>query len=430
MSPARSFARARVTSIELTTGLESGPALVAPVPMPRRVHIIVRLHGHPIGVFDAPLTADADLVEMTRAHAWTQLYPSIAEHLSADGLAMPDDQIGLAALGSKCVRQLDAAPAGAPMITVALATLGDVDASLRTVKRLLESTYPSFEIVVVDNTPGASNFEIEMRTHVDDRRVRYAHETRKGLSFARNRGIAEARGDVVVFTDDDVLTDPGWLFAIGRGFASDPAIGCVTGSIIASEIETPAQLWLEQYGGYNKGFRVELFDLKENRRKTPLYPFDAGQFGSGANIAVRADVLAEMGGFATALGAGTPAHGGEDIDMLRRIVSGGHRLMYDPAALLWHGHRRSYQALRKQMYRYGVGFSATVTKWLMDDPRTFLSLMRRIPAGVNHFFNPTSKKNEKKTAYYPSQLTWLERAGLVAGPFLYIRSRAVARSRK
>ena len=248
--------------------------------------------------------------------------------------------------------------------------------------------------------------------------------------FARNRGIAEAKGEVIVFTDDDVLTDPGWLFAIGRGFADDQSISCITGSILADEIETPAQLWLEQYGGYDKGLNVEIFDLTTNGRATPLYPFDAGQFGSGANIAVRANVLKEIGGFALSLGAGTPAHGGEDIDMLRRIVSGGHRLMYDPSALLWHRHRRTYRALRKQMYRYGVGFSATVTKWLLDDPHTFIALVRRIPAGVNHVFSPTSKKNAKKTPFYPRELTWLERAGLITGPFLYLRSCVVVRRRK
>ena len=91
----------------------------------------------------------------------------------------------------------------------------------------------------------------------------------------------------------------------------------MTGAILPAEQETRAQLWLEEYGGFHKGFRRQVFDLTTHRRDTALYPYDAGQFGSGANMAFRTDVLRAMGGFAVDLGAGTPAHGGEDIDVLR-----------------------------------------------------------------------------------------------------------------
>jgi O-antigen biosynthesis protein len=430
MNPSHVFARSIATSIDIVSGAELRPSDELPVPLPRHIHIVLRLHGHLIGDVSTTYSPDMDLLSVAREYAWENLRPLIEHHLAEDGLPVPETIEDLANTEDACSVPLNQAPENAPFITVALATVGNEQACLATVDRILSSTYPNFELVVVDNSPGATDFGEMLSRHTSDERVRFAHETRKGLSFARNRGLQEARGEIVIFTDDDVMTDPGWLFAFAHNFAADAGVACVTGSILAAEIETPAQAWLEQYGGYNKGFQRQVFDLDENRLDTPLYPYDSGQFGSGANIAFRADVLRKMGAFSVDLGAGTPAHGGEDIDILRRVITSGNRLVYEPSAFLWHYHRRSYAALRRQMFRYGVGLSATVTKWLIEDPRTTIEVARRLPAGARHVLSPNSKKNRNKTSYYPRRLTWLERAGLAAGPFLYLKSRAVVRGRK
>ena len=167
----RSFARALVTSIELTTGSESGPSSNAPIPRPRRIHMIVRLHGHPVGMVDAPLTGDTNLVEIARSYAWNNFQEAISTHLSNDGIAMPENEADFANLSTTCNRPLDVAPSNAPMITVTIATIGNVQASLRTTRRLLESRYPRFEVVIVDNTPGPSDFESAMRASITDHRV-------------------------------------------------------------------------------------------------------------------------------------------------------------------------------------------------------------------------------------------------------------------
>lgn len=430
MSPARSFARSRVASIDIVTGDIQEPG-EPPVPLPRRAHLILRLHDHPIGSMDLIVGSDTNFLENARIFAWNQLRDEIEQHLAQDSLAKPRKIEDIAKIPkSPCAAPLDVAPDNAPHITVSVSTVDNEDSCLRTVKRILESKYPRFEIVVVDNKPGKSDFGERFGKEITDARVRYVHEPHKGVSNARNRGLEETKTEVVLFVDDDVIVDKNWLFAIGRTFAADPQVGCVTGSILAAEIETPAQAWLEQYGGYNKGFKTQIYDLKENRRTNPLYPYDAGRFGSGANMAVKVESLKKLGGFSTKLGPGTPTHSAEDIDVLRRIVSSGDRLVYEPAAMMWHSHRRSYFALRKQMYRYGAGLSALVTKWMLEDPRIALQVIRRLPAGAVHVLSPKSKKNENKSAYYPRQLTWLERAGIAAGPFLYLKSVAVSRGRK
>jgi len=138
---------------------------------------------------------------------------------------------------------------------------------------------------------------------------------------------------------------------------------------------------------------------------------------------VGGDVLRAMRGFDEVLGAGTPTRGGEDLDLLCRTITDGHTLVYEPAALLWHLHRRPYRALRRQMYSYGMGLSATVTKWLLDKG-TSRQVLSRLPAGVGRVLRPDSTKNAAKTPDYPAELNRLEVLGLLVGPVAYLRSRS------
>ena len=432
MSAARAGAPARVASVDVVTG-----EVLVPRPGSTRhpvARVLVRMAGEPVGLVDVAWPSDdaADLVVATRAVAWAELadqlvatshrlgrqVPQGPDELSGD----PADDGGPGA---------GAGPAAAPgdevFATVAIASLRAVASTVECVRHVLASTHRSFEVVVVDNDddPGPLRDALAA-TFPDEPRVRHVHEPHRGLSRARNTGLAQARGSIVVFTDDDVRVDRQWLARIVAAFDAAPGVACVTGSILPAELETRAQAWLEEYGGFNKGFDRALFDLADHRRHEPLYPYDAGRFGSGANIALRADVARSLGGFAVDLGAGTPAHGGEDLDLLQRVVSTGHTLVYEPSALLWHAHRRSEEALRRQMYRYGVGLSATVTKWLLQDRRTAWDVARRLPAGAVHVLAPSSRKNAQRSTGYPAHLAARELLGLLVGPVAYLRSRRAA----
>jgi hypothetical protein len=79
-----------------------------------------------------------------------------------------------------------------------------------------------------------------------------------------------------------MLVDEHWVARLVEAFDAAPDVACVTGAILPAEQETQAQLWLEEYSGFHKGFGRQVFDLTMHRRDTPLYPYDAGQFGSGA----------------------------------------------------------------------------------------------------------------------------------------------------
>jgi GT2 family glycosyltransferase len=417
------FRPRRVLAVDLDTGRVEYPDPAAPATHPS-ARVVVRWLGQPIGVVEVE-GDDAAVVREAPQQAWDGFRAELGAVAEARGVPMPSSPGDLRrdAAPVETVR-----PAAAPLVTVTIASFRNTGSTLATVRRVLAGSWSPLEVVVVDNDADHSPFDAAFTAAFgDDARVRWVHEPRQGLSFARNAGLAAATGTYTVFTDDDVLVDEHWVAHLVAGFDAAPDVACVTGAILPAEQETQPQLWLEEYGGFHKGFRREIFDLTTHRRSTPLYPYDSGQFGSGANMAFRTATLRSLGGFAVDLGAGTSAHGGEDLDVLRRVVSAGFTVVYEPAALMWHRHRRSMEALRRQMFRYGVGLSATVTKWLLEDRAVATDVLRRLPAGAVHVLSAGSRKNEHKSSTFPPVLTRLERLGVLYGPVAYLRSRRRAR---
>jgi glycosyltransferase involved in cell wall biosynthesis len=262
--------------------------------------------------------------------------------------------------------------------------------------------------------------------HIDQ--VRLVSESTPGLANAHNRGLMEVEAPIVAFTDDDVLADTLWLARLVKGFDASWNVGCVTGMILPAELQTPAQLWIEQYTNFNKGFTRRIFDMNANRPDDPLYPYAAGMFGSGANMAFRTSVLREMGGFDGLLGAGSGGFGGDDLAAFFDVVISGYALVYEPSAMIWHRHHREYDALRKLRYDYGAGLTAYLMKTLMDRPSHALDLALKIPHGLWYALNPRSPKNRGNSTAYARELTSIERKGMLFGPLAYLRGRW--RSRK
>lgn len=172
-----------------------------------------------------------------------------------------------------------------------------------------------------------------------------------------------------------------------------------------------------------KGFPGEFFDLHENRDKSRLYPFAAGIFGSGANMAFKTSVIRDIGGFDLALGTGSGALGGDDLAAFFRVISEGFRLVYEPAAIVHHRHPRDSAGLRRQMFAYGAGLTAYLTKTLIDRPRLLADFAIRIPYGLAYALSARSTKNLRKPSNYPRDLTNIERIGMLYGPFAYLLSR-------
>ena len=138
---------------------------------------------------------------------------------------------------------------------------------------------------------------------------------------------------------------------------------CVTGTTFTMELETIAQEHFEKYGGMQRGFQRRVY--KPGTWST-FYPLGAGRFGAGVNLSLRRAWLEEMGGFDEALDVGSVARGCGDLDIMARTLRDGGWLVYDPAAVVWHQHRRTMRELRRQMFDYGWGFCAYCTQHSRD----------------------------------------------------------------
>ncbi len=133
-------------------------------------------------------------------------------------------------------------------------------------------------------------------------------------------------------------------------------------------------------------------------------------------------VLREMGGFDPAFGTGSKARGGPDLEAYFQVIIKGYQLVYEPTALVHHIHRRDYAKLRKQVFSYGCGFTAYITKWLIKEPHRILDFAAGVPYGLFMLLSPRSSKQRKKKADYPKELSRLELLGMLYGPLAYVHS--------
>ena len=326
--------------------------------------VLVRYEGRPVGFGMEPLAPGthlgvAEVAERVRRHAGTRL---LRERLQA-ALAPPPP-----------------VPPSLPSLTVAVCTrdrpeqLARCLASLERLPPTALGRPVAVDWLVVDNAPSDDR---TCALVVERPAVRYVREPRPGLDVARNRALAEARGDRLAFLDDDVTVDGGWLDGLMAAWVEHPDAAAVTGLVLPYALETEAQILFERRGGFRRGFDPVRYQGPEHPGN-PLYPCGAGIFGAGANMAFRRDVLQALGGFDEALDTGPPLPGGGDLDIFYRVVRAGHALVYEPRALVFHEHRRDLDGLRRQYHSWGLGFMAFVAKTYASDPAQRLRLRRLV----------------------------------------------------
>ena len=393
----------------------------------RSARVLVRLHATPLGTLQIDRPDSEIAPEAVAARARRELGAAIDAHLRDDRLA-PASPGSLAPARSaqppRCVRERQEFSARAPFASIVIGTRERPECLAATLDTVLALEYPRFEVIVVDNanTSDRTRALLELR-YSGAPEVRYVREPLPGLAVAHNRGLDEARGEIVAFTDDDVLVDPLWLLELARGFELASEVACVTGLILPTELETPAQRWLEDWIRHNKGYTRKLFDLGSNRPNDKLFPYAAGTFGSGANMAFRTDALRALGGFDPATGTGSRARGGDDLAGFFSVLAAGHTLAYQPAAIIRHAYRRDADGLRALMFDYGAGLGAFLTKIVVDRPGLLADIAWRIPYGAAHALRLRPSGRDGNPEGIEAHLAARERLGMLAGPMGYLIER-------
>ncbi len=232
----------------------------------------------------------------------------------------------------------------------------------------------SYEIIVIDNNSEDNTKEIAGK-FVDrgKRNFRYVFEGNQGLSYARNRGIQEAKGKIVAFTDDDQLVDPMWISSLWKTF-QEYDTDCVGGKILYS-IPESAPRWLKKFlsdeprgvGQLDMGPKAFIVETKYDIPK-------------GGNMAFKKSVIQSHGCFDVHLGRkGKALLGGEETKLLRDMLGSGCSVVYQPKAVVHH--LLESQKLSKSYWR-NIFFGAGRTFVLMSGPHGHLVDLRHLLGSV------------------------------------------------
>lgn len=187
-----------------------------------------------------------------------------------------------------------------------------------------------YEILLVDNNCTDNTREIcgaFSQAHKDVQ-FRYVVEAEQGLSAARNKGIKEAKGDIIVYIDDDALVDTWYIRTIAEYMSAHPEIDAIGGPIIPL-YETEEPQWMTRY---TKELLCGYLYFGEAERAFP-----GDRYPGGGNAAYRAEVFEKVGLFNTALGRkGNSLMGAEEKDIFDKMKAQGMRFMYLPKMILHH----------------------------------------------------------------------------------------------
>lgn len=191
-------------------------------------------------------------------------------------------------------------------------------------------SFDDYEIVLVNNNSTDSTEAICQQFETDYAKVnfRYYVETNQGLSYARNRGVKESRGDILVFVDDDATAFEHYLPAIDDFFKKYSRVSACGGPIVPV-YETEKPKWLSPYteqllgGALYEGDKVK--------------PFKHEKYPGGGNSAFRKEVFQKYGLFNVELGRkGTGLIGAEEKDLYDRLTRGKEEFYYLPQMGIYH----------------------------------------------------------------------------------------------
>lgn len=215
-------------------------------------------------------------------------------------------------------------------ITVVVPTFRRPEGLARVLDALRTQEDPGapWDVVIVDNDhPGASVPEPVLRADGRPIPIRVVGESRRGASHARNRGIAEATGEVIAFLDDDVVPAPDWLLRLTEPILAGRCDG--TGGRAVLDPTVPRPSWFDEAG---LGPYLAAHAPSDVER-----PVDDGEYVITASAAFRADLLRATGGFDPELG---PRGGvqlvNDDVALGDRFMSAGGRLHHLPGAVVVH----------------------------------------------------------------------------------------------
>ncbi len=264
-----------------------------------------------------------------------------------------------------------------------------------------------WEVLVIDN-----NSKDETRMVVEDfasrhpGRFRYVFEATQGKSFALNTGIGKARGRVIAFIDDDVVANPRWLHTLTACILEGKCSGSGGKILLDPDFRPPE--WLAVDGPLSLGGMLAQFDLGDQPCVLDRPPF-------GTNMAFLRTIFDKYGVFRTDLG---PSPGSEirneDVEFCRRLMTGGEKLLYEPAAVVYHvvpERRRTQHYFLQFWYDHGRACvrERGVRPPLLGIPRRYFSILKALVWSAPKALIRWLASHEPKARFYRKGWLWMVR---------------------
>lgn len=254
---------------------------------------------------------------------------------------------------------------------------------------LFSSNFPRdlFEVIIVDQNSGDETLKIANKFP-----TRVFSSSKGGNAAARNMGAEEARGDILCFTEPDIVVPSDWLTRISNFFDEHPDAEGVGGPILPFSHKNRIQKFGGERWLVDSGFPEEVEVVKPGVMEGSLFTH---------NCAYRREAFISSGGFDESF-----VSSDEDIDLCWRLAAQGKTLIFDPSIILFHIFPETLQRLVTQYFKWGFGYPRLRRKHYIKKGlkgmvfpyynlgRTFLSVL--LPVNTNntdnllHFIQLTS----------------------------------------
>lgn len=211
------------------------------------------------------------------------------------------------------------------LMSIVVPTYNRKEKLRETINAVAKQDYPDYELIIIDD--GSSDGTEELVKELQQKfPLRYFKQNNKGPAVARNLGVEKARGEIIVFTDDDCVPEKNWLTELKKGFRNKN-IAVVGGS---SPFEESKRL-------------IDRWQISQAKNHGERYQSN--------NLAIKKDIFLKMGGFNTSF----DYQGAEDTELLLRLRTKGYRFCRNKKAVILHKHRNNFKSLLKKPWLYGHG---------------------------------------------------------------------------
>jgi GT2 family glycosyltransferase len=233
-----------------------------------------------------------------------------------------------------------------PPISVVICTRDRGDSITRTVRSILSSDYPSYSILVVDQSGDERTFRA-LKPFLNNGRLRYHQSPVTGLAAARNLGIEMAGTDLIAMTDDDCEVPPDWLTEMVSALTLENDTGIVFGNVLPGKHDLDS-------GFIPNYIRGEAFLARSILKKARIE-------GIGACMGLKLKAWSSLGGFDEALGAGSLFRSAEETDLTIRALLAGYHVFETPRVHVIHNGFRNWgegkALIRGHLYGLGAMYA-------------------------------------------------------------------------